>query len=105
MSNAGDRLSLVSTGHLPAPKRVRQLTHAAHEQFRSNDDGVVADYYPALAKVPRELFGICVAGIDGAIYGVGDADYPFTVMSISKPFVFALVCQALGATRSARRSA
>jgi glutaminase len=27
---------------------------------------------------------------------VGDAEYEFTIMSVSKPFVFALVCQELG---------
>jgi glutaminase len=46
--------------------------------------------------VPRDLFGICVAATDGATYAVGDAEYPFSIMSVSKPFVFALVCQALG---------
>ena len=55
------------------------------------------DVYPALARVPRELFGICVVGTGGDVYAVGDADYQFTIMSVSKPFVFALVCQALGA--------
>ena len=47
--------------------------------------------------MPRDLFGICVAGTDGALYAVGDAEHPFAIMSVSKPFVFALVCQALGA--------
>jgi glutaminase len=30
---------------------------------------------------------------------VGDGDHEFTIMSVSKPFVFALVCQALGHER------
>ena len=33
----------------------------------------------------------------GASYTAGDADHPFTLMSVCKPFTFALVCQALGA--------
>jgi glutaminase len=37
-----------------------------------------------------------VVGITGNVYAVGDADYEFTIMSVSKPFIFALVCQALG---------
>jgi glutaminase len=97
MSGATDGSSPVSTGRLPLPERVRTLMYTAHERFKSNDEGQNADYYPALAAVPRELFGICVAGTDGHIYAVGDAIYPFTIMSVSKPFVFALVCQALGA--------
>jgi glutaminase len=95
-----DVASPVSTGKLPLPDRVRALVQEAHQRFKSNDEGEIADYYPALASVPRDLFGICVAGTDGAIYSVGDAEYPFTIMSVSKPFVFALVCQALGAQES-----
>ncbi|NNC00944.1 glutaminase, partial [Corallococcus exiguus] len=44
----------------------------------------------------RELFGICVVGVNGAVYAVGDVDHAFSIQSISKPFVFALICQALG---------
>jgi glutaminase len=86
----------VSTGQLPPPERVRALVDAAYARFQPNDQGANADYYPALARVPRDLFGVCVAGIDGAVYAAGDAMHPFTIMSVSKPFVFALVCQAMG---------
>jgi glutaminase len=41
-------------------------------------------------------FGICVASTSGSIYSVGDADLEFSIQSVSKPFVFALVCQAIG---------
>jgi glutaminase len=92
-----DDTSPVSTGRLPVPDQVRALLYEAHERCKSTADGENADHYPALAEVPRDLFGICVAGIDGATYAVGDAEYPFTIMSVSKPFVFALVAQALGA--------
>jgi glutaminase len=95
----GDLLP-VSTGHLPPPDRVRALVDDAHRRFKSNDEGRNADYYPALATVPRDLFGVCVAGIDGAVYVAGDSEYSFTIMSVAKPFVFALVCQALGAEQA-----
>jgi glutaminase len=52
--------------------------------------------YPALAAVPRDLFGICVAGTTGNLYVAGDAEHEFSVMSVSKPFVFALMCELLG---------
>ena len=68
----------------------------AHARFRGVDDGKVADYIPALAKVPRHLFGVCVVGVNGAVHEVGDTAHPFTIQSVSKPFVFALVCQAIG---------
>lgn len=92
--------SPVSIGQLPLPERVRALLYAAHERFSSNQEGTNSGVYPALAAVPRELFGLCLAGIDGAVYAVGDAEYPFAIMSVSKPFVFALVCQALGAQQA-----
>jgi glutaminase len=82
---------------LPPAERVRILVAEAYARFQSVDAGENAAHYPALAEVPRRLFGVCVAGVDGATYAIGDAEYPFTIMSVAKPFVFALVCQALGA--------
>jgi glutaminase len=87
----------VSTGHLPLPERVRTLVTEAYERFKSNDEGENSQVYPALATVPRHLFGICMVGTSGAVYSVGDAEHEFSIMSVSKPFLFALVCQALGA--------
>ena len=89
--------SSISTGHLPPAERVRALVEEAYERFKANDEGQNADYYPALALVPRQLFGVCLVAVDGAVYAAGDSEHPFTIMSISKPFVYALVCQALGA--------
>jgi glutaminase len=40
---------------------------------------------------------VCVASTNGNVYSVGDADFKFSIMSVSKPFVFALVVQSLGA--------
>jgi glutaminase len=97
MSEAPERVvPFVSTGELPAPDHVRALMYEAHERFAPVNEGRVSHVYPALAEVPRELFGICVVGARGGMYGVGDADVEFTIMSVSKPFVFALVCEALG---------
>jgi glutaminase len=95
--------SAVSTGRLPEAELVRALVAEAHERYRGNDEGAVADYIPALARVPRDLFGICVAGVSGALFGTGDVDHAFSIQSISKPFVFALVCQAIGAEEARRK--
>jgi glutaminase len=86
----------ISTGHLPDPDCVRRLVLEAHESYRGNDEGKVADYIPALARVPRDLFGIAVVGVNGNVIEVGDVDHLFTIQSVSKPFVFALVCQEIG---------
>ena len=95
--DASTSTAAVSTGHLPDPEVVRSLVAEAHTLFKTNTHGVVADYIPALAKVPADLFGICVVGVKGSIFTAGDADYEFSIQSVSKPFVFALVCQAIGA--------
>lgn len=89
--------SYISTGHLPPRERVAELVEHAYERYRMNADGNNSQVYPALARVPRDLFGVCVVGASGEVYAVGDADHEFTIMSVSKPFIFALVCQELGA--------
>jgi glutaminase len=86
----------ISTGRLPAPETVIGLVDEAHARFRDEDEGEVSQVYPALARVPRELFGISVAGARGRRTSAGDADVPFAIMSVSKPFVFALACTAHG---------
>jgi glutaminase len=88
--------SYVSTGHLPSPDAVKALVAEAHERFKSNTEGQNSQVYPALARVPSGLFGICVVGVTGNVYATGDAEHEFTIMSVSKPFLFALVCEALG---------
>ncbi|UFN48570.1 glutaminase A [Roseomonas sp. OT10] len=96
-ADEADGEGLVSTGRLPPRERVDLLLAEAHERYRGNDEGKVADYIPALAAVPRHLFGLCVVETDGTVHAVGDVDHAFSIQSVSKPFVFALVCQAIGA--------
>lgn len=90
-------LPYVSTGHLPPAERIQTLVEAAHAQFNSHAEGQNSQVYPALARVPSDLFGVCIVGTSGQVYAAGDVAHPFTIMSVSKPFVFALVCEALGA--------
>ena len=87
----------VSTGQLPRPELVRALVDDAHERFRANTEGETSPVYPALRDAPPDRFGIAVAATSGALHTVGDAEDEFAIMSVSKPFVFALVCDALGA--------
>ena len=99
-SDAGTGSSYVSTGHLPDADLVTALVAEAHARYKSNSEGANSQVYPALAAVPSELFGICVVGTSGSVYAAGDADHAFSIMSVSKPFVFALVCQAIGAEQA-----
>ena len=92
--------TFVSTGQLPSPDDVRALVDEAHERYRDVTDGETSDVYPALRDAPPDRFGIAVVATSGAVHATGDADDAFTIMSVSKPFVFALVCEALGADRA-----
>ena len=60
------------------------------------DDGEVATYIPELAKADPRWFGICIATVDGHVYEVGDTRQPFTIQSISKPFVYGLALEDRG---------
>src|ERR1700722_9149573 len=71
----------------------------SHTEFREDNSGAVADYIPELKKANPSLFAVSLATIDGHVYEVGDCDVPFTIQSISKPFVFALALELLGAER------
>ncbi|MBV1856042.1 glutaminase A [Catellatospora tritici] len=91
------------TGVLPGWEQVDRLVADAYEYARGSADGAVADYIPALAQVDPELFGVAVAEVDGGLHGVGDVGVEFSIQSISKAFVYALVCQALGHDAVAER--
>jgi glutaminase len=88
--------AFVSTGTLPPRELVQTVVVEGYERYRANADGAISDVYPALGRVSPALFGICVAGTSGDVFAVGDAEVPFTIMSVAKPFVFALVAQVVG---------
>lgn len=60
--------------------------------------GKAADYIPALARVNPDQYGIAIAVNDGQVYQTGDAETPFSIQSISKVLLFALVYRHLGET-------
>src|SRR6202020_1771210 len=93
----------VSTGELPPDTDVQALISAGYERFRHVGEGAVADYIPALAAASPSAFGVCVAGVRGRLFSIGDADEEFAIESISKLFVFALVCHALGHDEARRK--
>ncbi|CAH1690713.1 Glutaminase 2 [Hyphomicrobiales bacterium] len=91
-----DEPDYISTGHLPSGETVQRILMEAHQRYKSNTDGENSQVYPALARVARDLFGICVVGTSGNVYSVGETDHEFSIMSVSKPFIFALVCELIG---------
>ena len=86
----------ISTGGLPDPSTVDDLVGMTYELYRGVGEGTVSDVYPALARVDPNTFGVCVVATNGRLFEAGDTRHPFTIMSVAKPFVFALMCQAVG---------
>lgn len=67
-----------------------------HRQFADVRDGLPAAYIPQLARADPDAFGLALVSMDGHRYSTGDADVPFTLQSVSKPFVYALALSVLG---------
>lgn len=86
----------ISTGALPSEEVVRELVAEAHRRFLPVQHGELARYIPALAAADPRHFGLCVAATGGQLFCAGEADQPFTIQSLSKPFLFALVSAAIG---------
>lgn len=86
----------VSTGRLDTSQRIALRVAEAHARNRDGMVGQVADYIPALAEADPDLFGVCVADVAGRIHAAGDSEHAFSIQSISKAFVYALVCDAVG---------
>jgi glutaminase len=87
----------VSTGELPSAGVVQRLVDDAHARFADTPGGEPSAVYPALAAAPAGLLGIAVATTGGTVFTAGAAEHEFTIMSVSKPFAFALACELLGA--------
>lgn len=98
--DVSDDYQYVSTGQLPPAPDVSRLIESAHARYRDNREGACSQVYPALAEVPPDLFGVCIVDTSGQVHAAGAVDHDFTIMSISKPFVFALVCEEIGPTRA-----
>ncbi len=88
-----------SAGHLPSAAAVQAGVDEAWWRFRGHRDGSPSSVYPALATAEPDLFGIAVVGTSGETFTAGDFDTEFTIMSVAKPFVLALVCEELGLER------
>ncbi len=90
----------VSTGALPPAEDVQANLAAAWARYAGVADGANSHVYPALSAKDPGLFGLAIASCAGTVQSVGDAHHCFTIMSVSKPFVFALVAEAIGTERA-----
>ena len=75
---------------------VHDYLREVHQEFAALKDGAVATYIPELAKADPDWFGICLVTANGAVYEIGDTGQPFTIQSISKPFVYGLAMEDNG---------
>jgi glutaminase len=82
------------TGGVPSP--IDGLLHDVWRSVSTLDSGRVADYIPELAKADPATCGLSLATLDGAVYTAGEL-VPFTIQSVSKPFVYALALADTGA--------
>jgi glutaminase len=73
------------------PAQIQAAVDAAYAKYKNVDDGAVADYIPALAKVDPKVFGIAVVTADGRTYSAGDLKTEVSIQSISKVYTMALV--------------
>jgi len=92
----GDVAQQAFTGDLPGWSEVESLVEAAYRRCKSDADGMVADYIPELAQTNPDWFAVCVVETDGGVHSAGDIDIEFSIQSISKAFVYALVCERYG---------
>lgn len=86
----------VSSGDLPGPDEADAWIGRAYDQFRTVADGTVSTVYPALAQADPDKFAMCLTSASGVSSSRGDLDQKFVLMSVSKAFVLALVCEQVG---------
>jgi glutaminase len=67
-----------------------------HAKYSKLQDGKIATYIPELSKADPNWFGISIATTDGWVYEIGDTRQPFTIQSISKPFVYGIALEDRG---------
>lgn len=71
---------------MPAP--IESYLQSLHAELARLDHGQLANYIPELTKARPEWLGIAIVTMDGVVYSVGDAEQPFTIQSVSKPFMY-----------------
>ncbi len=72
---------------------IDRIAHDVRPQIRR---GRVATYIEALARVPRDRFGMAVRTVDGEEFVAGDADVAFSIQSISKIFTLTMAMGFVG---------
>lgn len=101
MTTDSDLPRRISTGSLPRTSAVEAALNGAHERFGSVTEGALSPVYPALGRANPDHFGLALVGATGVSREAGDAQVPFSLMSVAKPFAFAIACEHLGVATAA----
>ncbi len=75
---------------------LHSLLESTLSRHMTDHGGHAADYIPELAKADPKHFGIALVTTKGHVHCVGDAEVPFTIQSISKPFTFGMALDIWG---------
>src|ERR1051326_7087772 len=78
---------------LQASSPILDYLRQLHKSYADLQEGTVATYIPELAKADPNWFGIAVVTAGGAVCEWGASGQPFTIQSISKPFVYGLALE------------
>ncbi|MER6772982.1 glutaminase A [Streptomyces bacillaris] len=81
---------------MSASDAVTDSLNRMRAEFRDLPGGKPADYIPQLGLADPAAFGLALVSMDGHCYSAGEADVPFTIQSVSKPFIYALALSLLG---------
>ncbi|UCF81503.1 MAG: glutaminase A [Acidobacteriota bacterium] len=77
-----------------SPQEIEQTLSEMHQKYMALKDGEV--YISGTEQVNPDWFGIAIATVDGRVHMVGNADTPFPIQSIAKPFVYGLALEDHG---------
>lgn len=80
----------------PSGGAIETWLEGLRARLASDDRGEVADYIPELGRADPAGFAVCIATVDGRVYGVGDQAAPFTIQSVSKPFMYGYALREYG---------
>lgn len=77
----------------------KEIIDRLYQKHAGVQEGALPIYIPQLTRVDPDLFSIAITLTDGTTFTAGDSTTPFTLQSISKPFVFASALQKYGNDR------
>jgi glutaminase len=89
-------MSTATYADAPGPDRIKSAISTAYDKYKDLDEGAVADYIPALARVDPKVYGIALVTVDGKVYTAGDLTTEVSIQSISKVFTMAKVMDESG---------